>query len=204
MRAWLLGVVLLLALSGGCGGSGGADHGGTRSAEASHPEAPEASPEAPPSGPEASGEVPGTERAALTAVVTSYIAALDDRDASAVCALFAPGALEPAELPRRRGGCEGSLRASLGVRPPHGGPAWRRTELHEAKAARVGDGRARVTATVTHRFSDRDYVSVEDDVIYLERLGDRWVLAKPSGTLYRAVGYPEPPLRALSPPPGWG
>jgi hypothetical protein len=71
------------------------------------------------------------------------------------------------------------------------------------KAEDLGDDRARVSATVTHRFSDRKYVSVEDDVIYLQRLAGRWLLAKPSGTLYRAVGYREPPLRAFSPPPGW-
>ena len=57
-----------------------------------------------------------------------------------------------------------------------------------------------MTATVTHDFSDRDYVSVEEDVIYLDGVGERWLLAKPSGTFYRAVGYPEPPLRALTPP----
>ena len=51
-----------------------------------------------------------------------------------------------------------------------------------------------------HRFSDRSYRSIEEDVIYLDRVGGRWLLAKPSGTLYRAVGYPEPPLRALTPP----
>ena len=67
----------------------------------------------------------------------------------------------------------------------------------------LGDNRARVTATVTHRFSDRKYVSVEDDVIYLEQVGGHWLLAKPSATLYRAVGYAQPPLRAFSPPAGW-
>ena len=56
----------------------------------------------------------------------------------------------------------------------------------------LGEGRARISATVTHHFSDRKYVSVEDDVIYLQRVGGRWLLAKPSATLYRAVGYPGP------------
>ena len=73
----------------------------------------------------------------------------------------------------------------------------------EIKAVSVEGRGARVTATVTHHFTDRNYVSVEDDVIYLEPSGDRWLLAKPSATLYRAVGYPEPPLRAFSPPTGW-
>jgi hypothetical protein len=44
---------------------------------------------------------------------------------------------------------------------------------------------------------------VEEDVIYLQRVGGRWLLAKPSATLYRAVGYAQPPLRAFSPPAGW-
>jgi hypothetical protein len=92
---------------------------------------------------------------------------------------------------------------SIGTRPRAGGPAWRRTRLVESQVERLAEDRARVAATVLHHFSDRKYVSVEDDVIYLERLNGRWLLAKPSGTLYRAVGFPEPPLRALSPPAGW-
>jgi hypothetical protein len=167
------------------------------------PAATEASPEAPAEGPAATGDLSGADRAAVTAVVSEYIAALDRHRAARVCALLEPGALDPADLPRQRGGCRASLAASIGTRPRFGGPAWRRTALFELKAEDLGDHRARVTATVTHHFSDRKYVSVEDDVIYLERVGGRWLLAKPSGTLYRAVGYPEPPLRALAPPAGW-
>jgi hypothetical protein len=167
------------------------------------PAATEASPEAPAEGPAATGDLSGADRAAVTAVVSEYIAALDRHRAARVCALLEPGALDPADLPRQRGGCRASLAASIGTRPGSGGPAWRRTALFELKAEDLGDHRARVTATVTHHFSDRKYVSVEDDVIYLERVGGRWLLAKPSGTLYRAVGYPEPPLRALAPPAGW-
>jgi hypothetical protein len=167
------------------------------------PAATEASPEAPAEGPAATGDLSGADRAAVTAVVSEYISALNRHRAARVCALLEPGALDPADLPRQRGGCRASLAASIGTRPRFGGPAWRRTALFELKAEDLGDHRARVTATVTHHFSDRKYVSVEDDVIYLERVGGRWLLAKPSGTLYRAVGYPEPPLRALAPPAGW-
>ena len=113
----------------------------------------------------------GADRAAATATVRSYVAALDDRDAGRVCALFAPGALPLSDLPRRRGGCRASLRASIGSRPAGGGPAWRRTEIVEVKPEAIGADRARLTTTVTHHFSDRKYVSVEDDVIYLERVG---------------------------------
>jgi hypothetical protein len=192
-------VAALLALAG-CGSSDDGDDRATTSAERA---VPEASPEAPATGPVASGDLPDPDRAAISATVGRYVDSLNRHLAAAVCDLFAPGALELVELPRRRGGCEVSLDASIGVRPPHGAPAWRRTRLREAKAAVLDDERARVTAGVTHRFSDRNYVSVEDDVIYLERAGDRWVLAKPSATFYRAVGYPDPPLSALSPPPGW-
>ncbi|HKH42839.1 MAG TPA: hypothetical protein VKA41_13410 [Solirubrobacterales bacterium] len=168
------------------------------------PAATEASPEAPAEGPGSTGELSGEERSAAVAAVSDYIRALDRHDAVRVCALIVPGALDPGQLPRRRGGCRSSLRASIGTRPRGGAPAWRKTTLVEVKPEELDDTRARVTATVTHHFSDRKYVSVEDDVIYLQRVGGHWLLAKPSGTLYRAVGYPEPPLSALTPPSGWG
>jgi hypothetical protein len=168
------------------------------------PAATEASPEAPAEGPKVTGELSGQDRTAAATTVGDYIQALDRHDAARVCALLVPGSLDLRRLPVRRGGCVPSLRASIGTRPRGGAPAWRKTSLVEVKPEDLGDGRARVSATVTHHFADRKYVSVEDDVIYLERAGGRWLLAKPSGTLYRAVGYPEPPLSALEPPPGWG
>jgi hypothetical protein len=171
--------------------------------QAEGPAATEASPEAGAEGPEASGELSGEDRTTAVAAVTDYIRALDRHDGARVCALLAPGALDLGALPRRRGGCTPSLRASIGTPPRGGGPAWRKTTLVAVKPEDLGDHRARISATVTHHFSDRKYVSVEDDVIYLQRLGGRWLLAKPSATLYRAVGYPEPPLDAFTPPPGW-
>jgi hypothetical protein len=171
--------------------------------EAEGPAATEASPEAQAEGPESTGELSGDDRAAAVATVSAYIRALDRHEAARVCALLVPGALDLGQLPTRRGGCASSLRASIGTRPLGSAPAWRKTILVEVKPEDLGEGRARVSATVTHHFSDRKYVSVEDDVIYLQWVGGRWLLAKPSGTLYRAVGYPEPPLDAFTPPPGW-
>jgi len=197
VKIGVVAIVLLLALAG-CGGSG-EDEGTAGSAKA----APEASPEAPATGPQASDDAPASDRAAITAAVNEYIGALDHHDAATICGLFAPGAVVIAELPRRRETCDGSIAASIGTRPRGGAPAWRSTKPIEFEAKQLGEDRARVTATVTHHFSDRKYVSVEDDVIYLERIAGRWLLAKPSGTFYRAVGYPEPPLRSLSPPSGW-
>jgi hypothetical protein len=230
LRAIALTAGLVLA---GCGGSGGEDHATTAAATpaagpgakeakahgrlppgavgpvdtseeaAEGPAATEASPEAPANGPSATGELPGPDNAAVTAVVRDYIAALDRHEAARVCALIVKGGVDLNDLPKRRGGCRSSLRDSIGVRPAGGGPAWRRTEVVEVKPEALGDDRARVTTTVTHHFADRTYVSVEDDVIYLERTGGRWLLAKPSGTFYRAVGYAQPPLRAFAPPAGW-
>ena len=224
-------VMAALGLAG-CGGSSGEDHGttaaatggggGTGSSKVEGRPPPgavgpvdtteggggsgcpqEASPEAPANGPRSSGSLPEADGAAVTAVVRSYVAALDRHDAARVCALIAPGGLPLGDLPRRRGGCRSSLRSSIGTRPADGGPAWRNTEIVELKPEALGGDWARVTATVTHHFFDRKYVSVEDDVIYLQRAGARWLLAKPSATLYRAVGYAQPPLRAFSPPAGW-
>jgi hypothetical protein len=194
----MLGIIAALVLAG-CGGSDGGGDSTAAEEEIAH----EASPEVPAAGPQAQGDVPESDRAAVSAAVSEYVGALDRHEAARLCALFAPGALQLDELPRPRGSCDASLAASIGVRPRRGGPAWRTTKLHELEAKTLGDDRARATATVTHRFSDRNYVSVEDDVIYLERVGGRWLLAKPSGTFYRAVGYPEPPLRSLTPPAGW-
>jgi hypothetical protein len=176
----------------------------TTEEQAEGPAASEASPEAPAEGPSSSGGLSGEDRSTAVATVSDYIRALDRHDAARLCALLAPAALDLTRLPERRGGCRSSLRASIGTRPRGGAPAWRKTTLVEVRPEDLGDGRARVSATVTHHFSDRKYVSVEDDVIYLQRVGSHWLLAKPSGTLYRTVGYPEPPLDAFRPPPGWG
>ena len=167
------------------------------------PAATEANPGVPAVGPKASGELSGVDRAAVRSAVSDYIRSLDRHDARRACSLFAPGGLDLGLLPRPRGGCIPSLRASIGTPPRGGGPAWRKTTLVEVKPEDLGEGRARVSATVTHHFSDRKYVSVEDDVIYLEKAGGRWLLAKPSATLYRAVGYGSPPLGAFTPPSGW-
>jgi len=175
----------------------------TAEEQAEGPAATEASPEASANGPASEGELGSGDRSAVERVVADYISALDRHDAAHACAVFEPGALDLAVLPKRIGRCRSSLAASIGTRPRSGGPAWRRTALVEMKTEDLGSGRARVSATVTHRFSDRKYVSVEDDVIYLEKLGGSWLLAQPSATLYRAVGYAQPPLRAFAPPQGW-
>jgi hypothetical protein len=231
MKLGAIAIAAALALAG-CGGSGGSETkttptstaaGQARGADevtgklppgavgpvdteeeaAEGPAATEASPEAPASGPQSTGELEGGDRSVARAAVRDYVTALDGRNAAHVCALIEPSGFPLNDLPERRGGCRSSLRASIGSRPAGGGPAWRRTAIVEMKPEALGDDRARVTTTVTHRFSDRKYVSVEDDVIYLERVGGRWLLPKPSATFYRAIGYAQPPLRAFAPPAGW-
>jgi hypothetical protein len=217
MRAGAIAIATAVVLAG-CGGSSGGGTTSTRTGAAAKaepggaaitgklppgavappdtaeeadegPAATEASPESPAKGPSASGELSGADQAAISAVVQEYVAALDRHDSGRVCSLIAS--------------CHGSLPGTIGTRPRNGGPAWLKTRLAAVKVERLGDDRARVSATAVHRFSDRKYVSVEDDVIYLERGGGGWLLAKPSATFYRAIGYPEPPRRAFAPPPGW-
>jgi hypothetical protein len=191
-------IVALLLVPAGCGED---ENGSGTDPKVDQADAlTEAAPEAEPEGAPPDGALPEDDRAAVESAVRSYVAALNGHDAETVCALLVPGALGLSELPVRRSGCGASLAASIGTAPEGGGPAWRRTAIRELNEVSVGDGRARVTATVTHDFTDRNYVSVEEDVIYLDQVDGRWLLAKPSGTLYRAVGYPEPPLRALAPP----
>ncbi|CAN5562774.1 hypothetical protein BH20ACT15_BH20ACT15_12950 [soil metagenome] len=206
----LLGVAAACALLAGCGGGGDSESSATDAGGPAAPTTPlseepsgtEASPEAEPADAPDTSSLPAQDEDAVRATVDSYIAELNGGDGGAVCSLFSPGDV-PAEreLPLRRGGCPASLRASIGFQRPGGRPAWRSTEVISVDAVSVGDDEARVTATVAHRFSDRSYTSVEEDVIYLEREpGGEWLLSKPSATLYRAVGYPEPPLRAFTPP----
>lgn len=160
----------------------------------------EASPEAAAVGDAAVGELPDGDEAKVEAVVRSYVDALNEGDGAAACAAFAPGGLTRSELPVRRGGCAASLDASIGFRRGGGSPAWEGTEIATVDSVALSDERARVTATVNHSFSDRKYSSIEEDVVYLGRLGAGWRILKPSATLYRAVGYPEPPLKAFTPP----
>ncbi len=50
------------------------------------------------------------------------------------------------------------------------------------------------------RFADNREPSVEDDLIYLRKQGDAWLIAKPSATLYRAIGVGNIPPQVLAPP----
>lgn len=194
--------LLVAALCLGAAACGGSDDDGQDAPADSplaEPAATEASPEAAPAGPE-TGSLPEDDRGRVERAVRAYIAALNAGDGDAVCAGLAPGAIGEVKLPAGGADCATSVRASIGYRGPGGTPAWKRTEIAELTAVSVGPNAARVTATVSHDFADRGQPSIEEDVIFLTRSGERWVVAKPSASFYRAVGYPEPPISAFTAP----
>lgn len=134
--------------------------------------------------------------------VKQLVGALDRRDGAGACALLAPGALAEIELPKPAGGCAASLEASIGYRDPRGLPVWKRAEVTDLRSVEIDGETGRVVATVVTQFADRSEASVEDDIVYLVRDGDGdgWLIAKPSSTLYRAVGIADVPPSVLAPP----
>lgn len=141
------------------------------------------------------------ERAAVRAV-RDYVAALDARDGAVLCSLLAPGVIDEIALPRRRGDCAASLRASIGYRDPRGLPVFEAIRVAEIPALEVNSDSARLVVTTVTEFADREEPSIEDDVVYLEQSDGRWLIAKPSSSLYRAVGIGDVPPSVLAPPPG--
>jgi hypothetical protein len=181
-------------------GAGQGD-GGTTAGDGGSGTATGDKPGGPAEGPSGDPRVTELEREAER-TVRSFVAALDARDGQGACALLAPDALKQIELPERRPGCPASLAASIGYRDARGLPVWEGAEVSQVGSVEVDGATAKVVATVVTRFADRDEVSIEDDVVYLERAGDGWVVAQPSSTLYRAVGIADIPPSVLSPPAG--
>jgi hypothetical protein len=159
---------------------------------------PEDDPEGAVPGP--SGPPPETsqEEAAATAA-RGYIQALDRRAGAAVCRAFVPGALASLEFPDDRGSCPATVKASLGF-ARRGRPVWQGSEMTDAVSAQITGDAAKVVATIFTVYADVREPTIEDDIIFLTNAGDRWLIAKPSLTLYRAIGDADPPPSALSPP----
>lgn len=149
-----------------------------------------------PSGPAPAGE---PERAAA-ATMRAYVAALDAGNGERACSLFAPGALDRLDFPRERGTCAASVEASLGYRDPRGLPVWRSSEVTDAISAEVDGAEARVVATIFTRYAGVREPSIEDDIAYLRAAGPRWLIVKPTATIYRAVGIAEIPPSVIAPP----
>jgi hypothetical protein len=133
-------------------------------------------------------------------VVSAYVAALNDRDGQRACGLFVSGALSGLDFPRDRGNCARSLSASVGYRDPRGFPVYERSRIARIPAVSIDGDTARVTATTVTRFADDREPSVEDDLVYLRREHGMWRIAKPSATLYRAIGAGDIPPAVLAPP----
>ncbi len=161
---------------------------------APHPE--EVNGGAAPPGGEVEPGGPGAERE-VARVVRRYVVAITDRDGEALCELV-PSAAE-LDLPEQRATCAESVSASIGYRDPRGYPVFESARIAGDPEIEVSGDEARATVTVVTDFADRDEPSIEDDVVYLERRGARWVIVKPSATLYRAIGVPDVSPQVLTP-----
>jgi hypothetical protein len=137
---------------------------------------------------------------AVARVVRDYLAALNARDGGRACALFVPGALSAVDFPRDRGGCAPSLSASVGYRDPRGFPVYERSRIGRIPSVTIDGSQARVVATTVTHFADNREPSVEDDLVYLRNEEGRWLILKPSSTLYRAIGVGDIPPQVLAPP----
>jgi hypothetical protein len=141
-------------------------------------------------------------------VVRAYVAALNARDGGRVCGLFVPGALTQVDFPRDRGSCAASLSASIGYRDPHGFPVYERSRIGRIPSVTIDGSEvgghlgasARVVATTVTHFAGSREPSVEDDLVYLRNEDERWLIVKPSATLYRAIGEGDIPPQVLAPP----
>lgn len=149
-----------------------------------------------PSGPPPSSD----DETAAADAARAYVEAIDDHDGREVCDAFVAGGLKTLELPVESGSCPASLEASLGYRGNRGQPVWDRSEMTQDVSAQIDGDSARVVATVFTEYADVREPTIEDDIVYLVRSGNDWLVVKPSATLYRAVGIADVPLEALQPP----
>jgi hypothetical protein len=135
-------------------------------------------------------------------VVRSYVAALNAREGGRICGLFIPGGLAQVDFPRNRGSCAASLSASIGYRDPRGFPVYDSSRIGRIASVTIdGSGaNARVVATTVTHFAGSREPSVEDDLVYLRNEDERWLIVKPSASLYRAVGVGDIPPQVLAPP----
>ena len=141
-------------------------------------------------------------------VVRAYVAALNAREGGRVCRLFIPGALAKVDFPRNRGSCAASLSASIGYRDPRGFPVYDSSRIGRiasvtidgSEAGNRSGANARVVATTVTHFGGSREPSVEDDLVYLRNEAGRWLIVKPSTTLYRAIGVGDIPPQVLAPP----
>jgi hypothetical protein len=137
-------------------------------------------------------------KAEVSRAVRDYVEAIQDRDGVLLCRLV--DGITELDLPVRRSSCSESVSKSIGYRDPRGVPVFETATVSGAPEVELDGESARATVTVVSKFADRDEPSVEDDVVYFVRRGGEWVVAKPSSTLYRAIGTPDVPPEVLEPP----
>lgn len=149
-----------------------------------------------------SGPAPGsTDEVEAAEAARAYVEAIDSRNGGKLCGAFAgAGPDRLLKLPAERGSCPDSFEASFGFKGRDGQSVWASSEMTEDVSAKVDGDSARVVATVFTRYADVREPTIEDDIIYLSKATDRWLVVKPSSTLYRAVGIADVPLAALKPP----
>jgi hypothetical protein len=147
------------------------------------------------------GPLPSSEdETAAADAARRYVEAINAEDGQAVCRAFADDGLNGLKLPVVRGSCSESLDDSIGFHGKAAQVPWARSEMTQDVSAQIDGDAARVVATVFTEYADGREPTIEDDIIYLARSGDRWLVVKPSSTLYRAVGIADVPLDALQPP----
>lgn len=167
----------------------------------SEPELPPAEEDPEGLSPGPSGPAPSsTDEKAAAEAARAYVEAIDRRDGSDVCGAFAEDGLDSLKLPVARASCPASLEASLGYKSKNGQPVWDHSEMTQDVSAQIDGDSARVVATVFTQYADVREPTIEDDIFYMTRSGDDWLIVKPSATLFRAVGIGDVPLEALQPP----
>ncbi len=203
-RAWtqwrLTALALLAAGLAGCGSGGektpSAATGPTTTSDASRT----AKPTQPVQG-QGAREADPDERLRIERTVRRYVAELNAHDGDGLCSALAPGALHGVRLPVNRGSCAASLDGSIGYPAPGGAPSWVATRLVDADTVvLLAGGYGRFTGTFVHTFAGGREPSIEDDVVYLRRIGGEWRIVKPSATFYRAIGRRDIPIGSLTPP----
>lgn len=134
-----------------------------------------------------------------------YIAAIDAGDGATLCRAVAGDLATELRPAIKQGSCADRVGGSIGYEDPRGFPVWEGTTLTGVDRVALGPEarQARITASIVTDFRDRAEPSIESDIAYLAKQGGSWILLKPTGALYRAIGKPEPPPSVIAPPSGF-
>jgi hypothetical protein len=129
-------------------------------------------------------------------VIERYIQAINTRDGAAICTRMVPGSIAQITLPKRKDNCAQSLSASIGYHEANGPPTLTGVKLRKAV---IGASADQAIATLAPTFEGQQRTLITREKVYLVKVKRRWLIAKPSPILYRAVGQ-RPPASASRPP----